>query len=207
MDLRSWVGWHFGHEFFLGICRESAFWRTWHISLSSWLRDYLYIPLGGNQRGTLFTYRNLFLTMLISGLWHGANWTFITWGALHGLAYIATRQLERSEWYRTRFPTVLKQLCVFAFVCFTWIFFRAANMTDALLVIERIFSPNWADPRFPLLALALIAGLWSYEAICEMRMTRLIATPLVRVATMVLMILYLCVAPGSGDTPFIYFQF
>lgn len=183
------------------------FWSRWHISLSTWFRDYVYIPLGGNQRGTLLTYRNLFLTMLISGLWHGANWTFITWGAMHGLAYIATRRLERSAWYRVRVPVVLKQIGVFVFVCFTWIFFRAANMTDALLIVEKIFSPNWADPRFPLLALALIGGLWSYEAICEMRMTRLIATPFVRVATVVLMVLYLCVAPGSGDTPFIYFQF
>jgi D-alanyl-lipoteichoic acid acyltransferase DltB (MBOAT superfamily) len=182
------------------------FWSRWHISLSSWFRDYLYIPLGGSRYGTVVTFRNLFLTMLISGLWHGANWTFVTWGALHGLAYSATRGLERSEGYR-RLPTFVKQLAVFSFVCFTWIFFRAANMSDAWLIVNKIGSANWGDPAFPLLALTLVLSLWAYELICETRARRLIDWTGIRVAAVASMIVYLCVVPGTGDVPFIYFQF
>src|SRR6266536_4381687 len=114
------------------------FWSRWHISLSSWFRDYVYIPLGGNRGGTFNTYRNLFITFLVSGIWHGANWTFVIWGTLHGLGVIITRELERSVLYRTRVPRLAKQLCVFAFVSFTWIFFRAGSMGDALRIVNRI---------------------------------------------------------------------
>jgi alginate O-acetyltransferase complex protein AlgI len=184
------------------------FWSRWHISLSSWFRDYLYIPLGGSRGGPWATARNLFLTMLISGLWHGASWTFITWGALHGLAYAGTRRMERSEWYQRRIPTAVKQLAIFAFVCFTWIFFRAANMSDAWLIIHRIGGSAGGDPRFPLLALALIVCLWCYESFCESAATRrLLDRPAFRVGAVVGMILYLCLAPGSADVPFVYFQF
>src|SRR5438067_564030 len=102
------------------------FWSRWHISLSSWFRDYVYIPLGGNRHGTVMTYRNLFVTFLVSGIWHGANWTYVIWGTLHGLGVIITRELERSVFYRTRVPRLPKQLGVFVFVSFTWIFFRAS---------------------------------------------------------------------------------
>ncbi len=183
------------------------FWARWHISLSSWFRDYLYIPLGGNHGSWLFTARNLFLTMLISGLWHGANWTFVIWGALHGAAYVLTRNWERTEWYRRRVPDIFKQLAVFAFVCFTWIFFRAASVEDSGLIIAKIFSTNWGDPQFPLLAAALVGGIWGYEFLCESRWKGVFAQPVLRVATVVMMILYLSMATGAGDVPFIYFQF
>ena len=183
------------------------FWSRWHISLSSWFRDYVYVPLGGNRIGSYITYRNLFLTMLISGLWHGASWTFVAWGAVHGLAYVTTRNMERSEWYKHRIPTFLKRLAVFSFVCFTWIFFRADNMTDAWLIINKIFASPWGDPGFPLLALALVGSLWAYEIVCESDAKELLARPVFRVSSMACMILYLCMAPGSGDVPFIYFQF
>jgi len=182
------------------------FWSRWHISLSSWFRDYVYIPLGGNRRGTGAMYRNLFLTMLISGAWHGANWTFVAWGAVHGLAAVATRGLERSAWYG-RVPVTLKRAVVFLFVCFTWIFFRAAGIGDAWLIIRRIFSSSWGDPAFPLLALALVLGLWTYELACESRARRLIEGPAFRIATVVSILWYLSTVPGSGDVPFIYFQF
>jgi D-alanyl-lipoteichoic acid acyltransferase DltB (MBOAT superfamily) len=183
------------------------FWSRWHISLSTWFRDYLYIPLGGNRSSASATYRNLFLTMLISGLWHGASWTFVAWGALHGLAYVLTRGVERSAWYRHRVPTIVKRLAVFSFVCLTWIFFRANSMSDAWLIIDRIVASPWGDPGFPLLALALVGSLWIYELICESPAKRLLAWPTFRVAAVVCMILYICTAPGSGDVPFIYFQF
>ena len=101
------------------------FWTRWHISLSSWFKDYVYIPLGGNRRGKLLTYRNLLITFAVSGIWHGASWTFLIWGLLHGLGVMITRELERSAFYRQRVPKLAKQAGVFLFVCFAWIFFRA----------------------------------------------------------------------------------
>ena len=85
------------------------FWSRWHISLSTWFRDYVYIPLGGNRGGTFLTYRNLFITFLISGIWHGAAWTFVIWGVLHALGVMLTRELERSAFYRERVPALVKQ--------------------------------------------------------------------------------------------------
>ncbi len=101
------------------------FWSRWHISLSTWFKDYLYFPLGGNRRGEWITYRNLIITFVVSGIWHGANWTFVVWGALHALGRCCTREIERADWYTNRVPKLFKQAWVFVFVCFAWIFFRA----------------------------------------------------------------------------------
>ncbi len=182
------------------------FWQRWHISLSSWFRDYVYFPLGGNRQGALKTYRNLFITFFVSGIWHGAAWTFVIWGALHGLGVLITRELERSAFYRERVPKLLKQGGLFVFVSFTWIFFRATSLNDAWLIVARIFTAAWHDPQIPLLMLAL-AGLVSlYEFLYESRFRELLQTSLVRVGVAVFMILYLCLA-SSGGGAFIYFQF
>lgn len=110
------------------------FWRRWHISLSTWLRDYLYIPLGGNRGSKIFTCRNLLLTMLLGGLWHGASWTFVIWGGMHGVALIFHREWGRlMEGAGEFFKTVMAWLAVpltFYWICLTWIFFRAAPMID-----------------------------------------------------------------------------
>jgi D-alanyl-lipoteichoic acid acyltransferase DltB (MBOAT superfamily) len=125
--------------------RLREFWQRWHISLSSWLRDYLYKPLGGNRRGRLLTYRNLLLTMLLGGLWHGAAWKFIAWGALHGGGLAAERMIE--PWLGRRAATPLGRavavLVVFHFVCLAWIFFRAEDFEVARLFIAGLFS-GWA---------------------------------------------------------------
>jgi alginate O-acetyltransferase complex protein AlgI len=121
------------------------FWTRWHISLSSWFRDYVYIPLGGNRCGELLTYRNLLITFAISGIWHGASWTYLTWGLLHGFGVVATRGLERSEFYRQSVPKPAKQAGVFLFVSFAWIFFRARTLSDATLIVQRIFTTAWRD--------------------------------------------------------------
>src|SRR5438105_7604889 len=105
------------------------FWARWHISLSTWFKDYLYFPLGGNRHGWLRTYFNMFITMVISGIWHGAAWTFVVWGALHALGRCSTRELEETNFYRRRVPKLVKQLLVFVFVTFTWIFFRAEKLS------------------------------------------------------------------------------
>jgi alginate O-acetyltransferase complex protein AlgI len=112
----------------------TEFWRRWHISLSTWLRDYLYIPLGGNRGSKLFTYRNLMLTMLIGGLWHGAAWTFVVWGGMHGLALIVHREYDRiasgagAVWQKIR--SYAGPVVCFYFVCITWVLFRAQPIVD-----------------------------------------------------------------------------
>ena len=187
------------------------FWRRWHISLSTWFRDYVYIPLGGNRKGEVRTYINISLTMVISGLWHGAMWTFVIWGALHAVGYAVTRGLERSAIYRDRVPKVTKQVFTFAFVSFAWIFFRAERVSDAWLVVTQIST--WAvtsastDPLCPWLMLSLILSVWVYQFVFESRFRGALALPPVRVGLVVLMALYVAVAGGSGDNAFIYFQF
>lgn len=120
----------------------SEFWRKWHISLSSWLRDYLYIPLGGNQKGKVRTNINLFLTMLIGGFWHGASWNFIIWGALHGFGLIINKFWTRIFGKMKLLPkwasNFIYVLITFHFVCFCWIFFRAENLETAITFINQI---------------------------------------------------------------------
>jgi D-alanyl-lipoteichoic acid acyltransferase DltB (MBOAT superfamily) len=182
------------------------FWSRWHISLSSWFRDYVYIPLGGNRGGTLNTYRNLFLTFLLSGIWHGAAWTFVIWGALHGLGVVITRELERSVFYRERVPKLFKQAGVFIFVSFTWIFFRAGSLGDAWLIVERIFTAAWQPPQITVLMVALIAVVWFYQFLYESRFRDVLKLGVVRVGVAVCIVVYLCLC-SSGGGAFIYFQF
>ncbi len=182
------------------------FWSRWHISLSTWFRDYVYIPLGGSRGGKLLTYRNLFLTLLISAVWHGAAWTFVIWGALHAVGSVITRELERSEFYRERVPRFAKQLAVFAFVCFAWIFFRALSLDDALLIVKRIFTTAWSDPYCPLLMLGLMAAVWFYQFLYESHWRSWLQLKPVRLAMATGMILYLLLFSSEGGA-FIYFQF
>ena len=182
------------------------FWSRWHISLSTWFRDYVYISLGGNRKGKFNTYRNMFLTMVISGLWHGAAWTFVIWGLLHAVGRIMTRKLERTTFYRETVPKLIKQMFVFSFVTFTWIFFRAASLDDAWLIVTKIFSSGLADPAFPLLFLALIFSVWLYQFIYESQFRKILEIAPIRIGAVVLMILYLSIFT-SGSQVFIYFQF
>ena len=147
------------------------------------------------------------LTMLISGLWHGAAWTFVIWGALHALGRICTRELERTALYKERVPKFAKRLLVFAFVTFAWIFFRASNLSDAWLIVTRIFTTAWTDPAFPMVALILVLSVWLYQHVYESKVRRVLLLAPVRVALVVLMILYLAVFSGAGSQAFIYFQF
>jgi alginate O-acetyltransferase complex protein AlgI len=182
------------------------FWTRWHISLSTWFRDYVYIPLGGNQRGVFNIYRNLLFTFLLSGLWHGAAWTFLIWGALHALGVMATRELERSTFYRDQVPRLLKQLGVFAFVCFAWVFFRAESLDDARLIVRRIFTAVWSDPQIPALMLGLVALIWLYQFMYESKYRGILQAGFVRVGLAVFMVLYLFLFSAGGGA-FIYFQF
>ena len=183
------------------------FWGRWHISLSTWFKDYVYIPLGGNRKGTFNTYRNMVLTMVISGLWHGAAWTFVIWGALHAAGRVVTRELERSPFYRDRVPTFVKQMLVFAFVAFAWIFFRAESFAHACQIVSGIFTAGWADPRCPVWALILIFATWAYQFAYESRLRWLLELAVVRMALVVFMVLYLAICTGGEAQGFIYLQF
>ena len=126
----------------------SEFWSSWHISLSTWFRDYVYIPLGGNRVSTSRWYYNLFITFLLSGLWHGANWTFVIWGALNGfylISALATRRIRERVASVTglmrhqRFHVVLQVFVTFALTCLAWVFFRAGSLQDAGHIISHMF--------------------------------------------------------------------
>jgi alginate O-acetyltransferase complex protein AlgI len=131
------------------------FWRRWHISLSSWIRDYIYLSLGGRHKSRLLTYRNLMITMLAGGLWHGANWTFVVWGGLHGGALVVNQ-----DWYH-RFKAaasnpsaprrVLMWFLTLNFVCIAWIFFRSPDFEIALLMVKRyLFLDRGGMENLPL---------------------------------------------------------
>jgi len=183
------------------------FWQRWHISLSNWFRDYLYIPLGGNRKGNLRTYINMFLTMVISGLWHGASWNYVIWGALHGAGRVCTRELERTNFYRSRLPKIVKQLFTFVFVCFCWIFFRAETFADARLIVSRIFASGFGEPKFPLLMAGLALSVWAYQFVHESRFSLWLQFAPVKVALTAAMLIYIAVFARTGNQAFIYFQF
>jgi len=183
------------------------FWRRWHISLSSWFMDYLYIPLGGNRKGKFNTYRNMFITMVVSGLWHGAAWTFVIWGALHAVGRFLTRELERTKFYEERVPKLLKQLSVFAFATFAWIFFRAESLSDAVLIVKRIFTAGLANPNFPILALFFCLSIWIYQFLFESRIREILNWTPLKIGVTCLMLLYLMIFTTSGHEAFIYLQF
>ena len=117
----------------------SEFWKRWHISLSTWLQEYLYIPLGGNRKGKTRTYINLMLTMILGGLWHGASWTFVIWGTLHGLALCVHKAVAKSRRDKKHLPAPVLILINNIFVCLCWIFFRADRFGTALCVLNKIF--------------------------------------------------------------------
>jgi alginate O-acetyltransferase complex protein AlgI len=144
------MGFHFMVNFRQPYFADSIqdFWRRWHISLSTWLRDYLYIPLGGNRNGEWQTYCNLLLTMLLGGLWHGANWTFVIWGAIHGGALAIERKLTRGREAGIALPKWLKRILIFHLVCLAWIFFRAPSLGAAWAMLKGITVWSWR-PEFP----------------------------------------------------------
>ncbi|HEO71112.1 MAG TPA: MBOAT family protein [Candidatus Hydrogenedentes bacterium] len=117
----------------------TEFWRRWHQSLSTWLRDYLYIPLGGNKKGTTRTYVNLAMVMLLGGLWHGAAWNFVIWGGIHGAMLAFERAMGKDSLYR-RAPRPLRVALTFLIVCFAWVFFRAPDLPSALGYLGNLFG-------------------------------------------------------------------
>jgi alginate O-acetyltransferase complex protein AlgI len=184
----------------------SDFWQRWHISLSRVLRDYLYIPLGGNRRGSLLTYRNMMITMLLGGLWHGASWQFVAWGAYHGVLLCAYRGFGR---YWDPLPQWLQRLGTFILVVVGWTFFRAVRWGDALALLERMFVPTEGrliTGAFALVTMLLLAGAIAHLAPNTFSLSHR-WRPAAAVGLAGLLILALLRMQGGAASPFLYFQF
>ena len=194
----------------------SDFWRRWHITLSAWLRDYLYIPLGGNRHGEARTYFALIATMLLGGLWHGASWTFVAWGGLHGLYLAAERRLRKHFAGYQPGPAALLGLGVLTYLLiqFTWVFFRAKTFTKAGLLLRGLFGMNATTaPIVPgielLIVAAIIGGLVGAHALMR---THTLESVLARAPAVLLVGVWAALAfaiiieQGAGNA-FIYFQF
>ncbi len=220
------LGFHFNRNFYSPYksATITEFWRRWHISLSSWLKDYLYISLGGNRKGKLRTYVNLFITMLLGGLWHGAALRFVFWGALHGASLAIHKMLMRffprmqAIGENMRWPARLFGVFVtFHIVCLGWIFFRADDMQTGIEILRRIFY-NFSPELLP----GVITGYWSVMAMIAVgyalhmlptrwaRRTELVFIGMpfaAKVAVMVALIWFIMQIKSSDIQPFIYFQF
>ena len=120
----------------------TEFWKRWHISLSNWLRDYLYIPLGGNRKGIKLQYRNLFITMLLGGLWHGSSWNFVVWGAIHGILL----SIEKRFSLVPKKYNFFKNIIIFSTVSLIWVFFRALSFKDSIIIFTKLFSGDYLLP-------------------------------------------------------------
>lgn len=204
------LGFHFMLNFRQPYLARSLqdFWRRWHISLSTWLRDYLYIPLGGNRKGPARTYVNLMLTMLLGGLWHGANWTFVIWGGIHG-AWLSVERLvwpkgENSAWYG--------RVLTLGLVGVSWIFFRAKSLAAALEMLRSSIRLQWEPQYGPeLVFLAVVSGImllvdYRLETYGEEYMFEK-AHLAIPVSTGVLMAVLMIAFAASETNAFIYFQF
>ncbi len=215
-------GFHFPKNFDLPYASSSIteFWRRWHMTLSRWFRDYLYIPLGGNQHGTLVTLRNLIVVFLLCGLWHGASWTFVGWGAYHGALLIAERiglgtLLARS-------PRVVARLWTFVAVLVGWVFFRAESFSAAISYLHRMFVPmrGWPSAEFLELTLSSRAFFFVSAVAClslvdlrqDLRpMISGVGKSFLFTAQVGVVLVVLCWSVGTlaveTFNPFIYFRF
>lgn len=189
----------------------TEFWHRWHISLSQWLRDYLYIPLGGNRAGRLFTYRNVMITMLLGGLWHGAQWTFVIWGGLHGLWLCAERGL-RSLHKEPILSPIQQWFLTFHFVCLCWVFFHSDSLEtalDYLMGLTRLKEPSvLVTPlNVSLLTLGFLGHVLPRRRLVRVvRWWRARALPLQGSMASLALVIISALGPGTM-APFIYFRF
>jgi D-alanyl-lipoteichoic acid acyltransferase DltB (MBOAT superfamily) len=186
------------------------FWRRWHMTLSRFLRDYLYIPLGGSRGSRLFTYRNLMITMVLGGLWHGAAWTFVLWGGFHGAMLVTEHALDGRIGNRT--PVWFRRLGTFLLVCLGWILFRSADLDVFWTFLGRIFDPGpatlWTVPVVAMVAVVIGIQLLSPRPRerLQLRIERLRPVALA-VGLAAVILLVGATVPSQGVPPFIYFQF
>jgi alginate O-acetyltransferase complex protein AlgI len=198
----------------------SEFWRRWHVSLSTWLRDYLYVPLGGNRRGTARTYANLMITMVLGGLWHGAAWTFVVWGAFHGAWLAVHRALSGRDWWRApvggdhaqpapRTPRWLRRLATFHLVAAAWVPFRAESLADAGALFAGLLAARPLLNPVPLGAIVVVLlGVATHGLATRIEISsawRRVPRPVQgAVYGLVIVVIGMCSAQSGR---FIYFQF
>jgi D-alanyl-lipoteichoic acid acyltransferase DltB (MBOAT superfamily) len=196
------------------------FWRRWHMTLSRWLRDYLYIPLGGSAGGQGQTVRNIMVTMVLGGLWHGAAWTFVFWGALQGVGQ-SVGHLRRSSRERRGLPAVadgrarawVQRFLTFQYVCLGWVFFNATGLSQAFAVLGRIFS-GWgeASPLVTPLLVVTVLGTIALQYVPRLSVDRLQAAfsrqrAAIQVGVLGLALLAVTTFGPVGVAPFIYYRF
>ena len=180
------------------------FWRRWHMTLSRWLRDYLYVPLGGNRRGALATYRNVLITMTLGGLWHGAAWTFVLWGIWHGSALVVARVSN------IKLPKAIGWMLTMVVVVLGWVLFRSSSLTEAANVLHQIFTLSDGVAWYPPLTIAALVCLVGEHVAWKTRLRLAMRLPIGAwyspIATTVMIWALLLYAP-QGYRPFVYFQF
>ena len=190
-----------------------TFWSRWHISLSTWFRDYVYIPMGGSRVGPKRRNFNLFTTFVISGLWHGANWTFVIWGAIHGFYQIVEKQLLTRV--KIGVPKFIQILLVFFFTCLAWIFFRAASLSEAITILTKIFTApgnhihlgDLGIMAFSIMSLGiLLLADWLDEYYPEIELLSH-PSPVVRWSSQLGLVVYIVSFGVFDGSQFIYFQF
>lgn len=192
----------------------SDFWKRWHISLSSFLRDYLYVPLGGSRNGVVNTYRNLLVTMVLGGLWHGANWNFILWGLIHGAGLVIEKEFSRHNIVIQShgYGKLLRQTIVFHWVCFSWIFFNAENLSISLEYLsgfQDLTGPSKILGNFvgAIFVVCMIGQMVPENAILTIEQ-KLLKIPLVfQGATLGIFVVFLSALAPGVLAPFIYFKF
>jgi alginate O-acetyltransferase complex protein AlgI len=193
----------------------TEFWRRWHISLSTWLKEYLYFPLGGNRKGRARQYLNLFIVMLLGGLWHGASWNFVFWGGLHGIGLAVHKMYSERAGGRTLFPKPVSALLAwaitFGFVCITWVFFRSSSFETSLFFVKKMFwivsseGTRWIATSLLVLLPLLALAHWAGQKLKDYYTANLRTFPgLFLLFSTLLGILFFMPLKSS---PFIYFQF
>jgi len=186
----------------------SEFWERWHLTMSRFFRDYVYIPLGGNRRSPGRNTGNLVTTTLVSGLWHGAAWNFVFWGALHGVLLIIQRAIPR--WIKNNSPVVVSVLCVYFLTLMTWIFFRAQNIDAAIGYLDGLFNYH-AGAQIGISTAAIVCGILfcidHLYGLYQNQLNTLLQIPLVKAAFWVTCLLIIFHFKPSAPSPFIYFQF
>lgn len=214
-------GYDFNKNFNLPYVSKNVteFWKRWHISLSTWLQSYLYISLGGNRKGTARTYINLIITMVLGGLWHGASWTFVVWGILHGAGLCINKAFMKITKHGknhkgTIVGNIISILTTYVFVCFCWIFFRADTFSKAIEIITAIFTwknginflSSWL---IFIIAIVIISTLIAYKKNKKIESFYPIFN-LKKVSGLICFITFTGVTimlAYTGDNPFVYFQF
>lgn len=196
----------------------SEFWRRWHISLGSWFREYVYIPLGGNRKGNV--YLNLFIVFLLTGIWHGANWTFLLWGVVNGVFVVIERLIKNKTWYN-KIPSIIKWFATLSVIFFAWVLFMSPNLSDAGKTYISLFTTSTEVPNFTwqyylnnktglLLIIATVGSLIGATPLPKLIskvFDNNIGTIIQKIAFLLLFVVVVLFIVNSTYSPFLYFQF